>query len=389
MTGVLTFTDLRVVARQIGAEIAAPHADEVDRNSRFPVEAINALKDAGAMSAFVPVALGGMGCSMRDLAAMCEVLGEHCSATGMVFAMHQIQVGSIVRHCGDSAYFRAYLRDLVEHQNLIASVTSEVGVGGDMRSSVCAIERDGDVFTLMKDATTISYGGYADDLLITTRRDAGAPASDQVLVLARKADLVLEQTSTWDTLGMRGTCSNGFKLRVTGSVSQILDVEFATIASHTMVPFSHILWAGLWLGIASGAISRARVFVRAEARKKPGTLPPTAIRLAEAMNALQTMRASVYEVARDCEERMREGVDTLSTVTFALKMNNLKISASQQVFAIVYQAMQICGISSYKNNTPFSLGRPLRDSLSAALMVGNDRIYATNAQLALILKENT
>ena len=377
------------MATRIGVEFAAPNADDVDQNSRFPSEAINALKDARAMSAFVPVELGGMGCTMRDLAAMCEALGEHCSAAGMVFAMHQIQVGSIVRHCGESEYFREYLRELVAHQNLIASVTSEVGVGGDVRSSVCAVERDGCSFTLMKDATTISYGGHADDLLITTRREAAAPASDQVLVLARKADLVMEQTSTWDTLGMRGTCSNGFTLRATGSVSQIMDVEFATIASHTMVPFSHILWSGLWLGIAAGAISRARTFVRAEARKKPGTVPPTAIRLAEAMNALQVMRASVYEVARDCEERMLQGGDTLSTVAFALKMNNLKISASQQVFAIVYQAMQICGISAYKNNTAFSLGRPLRDALSAALMVGNDRIYATNAQLALILKENT
>jgi acyl-CoA dehydrogenase len=382
-------TALSALARKIGAEFAAPHADDVDVQSRFPHEAIGALKDAGALSAFVPVELGGMGCSMRDLAAMCEALGEHCSATGMVFAMHQIQVGSIVRHCGTSEYFRAYLRELVEKQLLIASVTSEVGVGGDMRSSVCAVERDGCNLSLAKDATTISYGGHADDLLITARREAGAPPSDQVLVLARKADLTLEQTGTWDTLGMRGTCSHGFKLRATGHCSQILGEEFATIASHTMVPFSHILWAGLWLGIASGAISRARAFVRAEARKKPGTLPPTAIRLAEAMNALQTMRASVYEVARDCEERMADGIDTLSTVAFALKMNNLKISASQQVFQIVYQAMQICGISAYKNNTPFSLGRPLRDSLSAALMVGNDRIYATNAQLALILKDNT
>lgn len=382
-------SELHALAQRIGREYAAPHADNVDQTSRFPSEAINALKDAKTLSAFVPVEFGGMGCSMRDLASMCEALGEQCAAAGMVFAMHQIQVGAIVRHCGDSDYFRAYLRELVAHQNLIASVTSEVGVGGDMRSSVCAVEREGCSFRLEKDATTISYGGHADDLLITTRRDAAAPASDQVLVLARKADFVMEQTSTWDTLGMRGTCSNGFRLRATGRTAQILDVEFATIASHTMVPFSHILWSGLWLGIAAGAVSRARAFVRADARTKPGTVPATAIRLAEAMNALQTMRASVYEVARDCEERMREGVDTLSTVAFALKMNNLKISASQQVFEIVYQSMQICGISAYKNNTPFSLGRPLRDALSAALMVGNDRIYATNAQLALILKEDT
>ena len=70
-----------------------------------------------------------------------------------------------------------------------------------------------------------------------------------------------------------------------------------------------------------------------------------------------------------------------------MKINNLKISASEQVVQIVHQAMQICGISAYKNDTPYSLGRVYRDALSASLMVGNDRIYATNAQLALVMKE--
>ena len=383
----MTRTDLIELARQIGTEFAAPHADDVDTHARFPHEAMDALKAAKLLSAYVPVELGGAGCSMRDLAAISEALGEHCSATGMVFAMHQIQVGSIVRHALDAECFRGYLRELAEKQLLIASVTSEVGVGGNMRSSVCAVERNATSYRLTKDATTISYGEYADDLLITARRDASAPASDQVLVLARRANLTLERTGTWDTVGMRGTCSNGYTVHATGCAAQVMATEFAAIASQSMVPFSHVLWSGLWLGIATGAINRARAFVRAEARKTPGSVPPTALRLAEAMNALQTMRTSISEVARDAEERMRDGAESMNTVGFALKMNNLKIASSQQVFDIVYQAMQICGIAAYKNNTPFSLGRPLRDALSATLMVGNDRMYATNAQLALVLKE--
>ena len=61
-----------------------------------------------------------------------------------------------------------------------------------------------------------------------------------------------------------------------GPDSQIVPGSFADSSAQSMVPYSHILWAAVWLGIASDAVARAAAFVRAEARKKPGTVPQTA-----------------------------------------------------------------------------------------------------------------
>jgi acyl-CoA dehydrogenase len=378
------------IVRLIASEVAAPAADSVDREGRFPHEAVDALKKARLLSAFVPKASGGMGCGMTELADMCELLAMHCSSAAMVFAMHQIQVACIVRHAMTQPFFRDYVAGLIERQNLIASVTSEVGVGGEMRSSVCAVELDGDRFTLVKDASTISYGEHADDLLVTARRGPDAPSSDQSLVLVKKADYTLEKRGSWDALGMRGTCSPPFKMSSGGVTDQILAQPFADIASQTMVPFSHILWASCWLGIATGAVNRARAFVRNQARAKPGTTPPTALRLAEVASTLQAMRTNVDHVASECEHLMASdrGTDALSSIGFALKMNNLKVSTSQVVVQIVQQALLICGIMGYKNDSKFAVGRHLRDAHSAALMVGNDRIYATNASMLLVLKDD-
>ena len=209
------------IAHRIGADVAAKHAADVDRNARFPKESIEALKAERLLSALVPAELGGMGMSMTELTAICTALGQYCSATAMVFAMHQIQVACIVRHGLGSKFFRDYCQELVARQMLIGSVTSEVGVGGDTRSSICAVEVADGHFILNKDATTISYGAHSDDLLITCRRDPSAARSDQVLVLVRQGQFQLEQTSQWDTLGMRGTCSPGFKLTSRGPVEQI------------------------------------------------------------------------------------------------------------------------------------------------------------------------
>lgn len=376
--------------RRIASEVAAPAADSVDREGRFPDEAVSALKKGHFLSALAPKSLGGLGCGMVELAAMCQALGEHCASAAMVFAMHQIQVACIVRHGMSQAFFRAYVAELIERQQVIASVTSEVGIGGEMRTSLCAVEPRGDRFGLVKDASTISYGAQADDLLVTARRAPDAPSSDQVLVLVRKADYSLEKKGEWDSLGMRGTCSPPFKMTSEGHPDQILSQPFADIASHTMVPFSHILWASCWLGIATAAVTRARAFVRVQARAKPGTTPPTALRLAEVVSTLQSMKANVDHVTAECEALMtsREGTDALSSIAFALKMNNLKVSSSQLVVQIVQQALLICGILGYKNDSKFAVGRHLRDAHSAALMVGNDRIYATNASMLLVLKDD-
>ena len=70
-----------------------------------------------------------------------------------------------------------------------------------------------------------------------------------------------------------------------------------------------------------------------------------------------------------------------------LRFNNLKIAASEQAPRVCQGALGVCGIVGYKNDTPFSVGRHLRDSMSACLMVANERIHKTDASLLLIAKE--
>ncbi len=74
-------------------------------------------------------------------------------------------------------------------------------------------------------------------------------------------------------------------------------------------------------------------------------------------------------------------------MAWALRLNNLKIACSQAAPQIVQQALQIVGILGYKNDSPFSMGRHLRDALSGALMISNDRIAAKNASMLLVHKE--
>jgi acyl-CoA dehydrogenase len=372
-------------ARRLATEIAAVHADEVDRDARFPHEAVAAMREARLLSAFLPERLGGMGVSLQALAQACFELGRRCSATAMVFAMHQIQVTTIVRHLDGSPWYEQYLGRLAAEQRLVASVTSEIGTGGDMGRSIAPVtpaENGG--FTLAKQAPTVSYGAYADDLFTTARRAPEAEEVDQVLVLHHAADTELEPTSKWDTIGMRGTCSPGFEVRATFAPSQVLAAPFSTVMSESHVPISHILWSHVWLGIATEAFERGRAFVRAAGRRAPGKPVPAAHNLSKVMSELAMLRAEVHSGLSDFISADRESLSTLGKV---LRFNNLKLAASEQAPRICLAVLEVIGIMAYKNDSPYGIGRQLRDSLSARLMVANERIRAVDAGLLMLAKE--
>jgi acyl-CoA dehydrogenase len=375
--------------RRIARDVAAPNADSVDREARFPAESIDALREARALSALVPTGLGGGGVELATIAAACRELGQACGASAMVFAMHQIQLAVLVRHLRPGSWFESYLSDLCREQRLIASVTSEVGTGGDMGRSIAAVETTAEGGRRFeKQAPTVSYGAYADDLLTTLRAGPDAEANDQVAVLTHKRQTELEPTGTWDVLGMRGTCSPGSIVRAEFAAEQVLEEPFARVAAESMVPISHVLWSHLWLGIAEDAFERARAFVRAAARRTPGTTPPAALRLSHVMTELSMLRAAVEAGLRDYLE-VSEGTarEQLSTMSAGLRFNNLKLAASEQAVDVCRGAMDVCGIVGFKNDTPFSVGRHLRDTMSAPLMIANERIHQNNAGLLLIAKE--
>lgn len=374
--------DLAKRAAAIATEIAGPAADDVDRQARFPIEAANALRSEGMLSSLVPTHLGGEGASVSAVASATAELARHCASTGMVYAMHNLEVALLVRHA-TSEYLQSYLRDLVTHQYLLASATTEIGTGGDTRSSVCAVNRENGRYRLEKQAPVISYGEHADGILATARRAPDSPASDQVLVLCSAPDFELKPICGWDTLGLRGTCSSGYTLIAEGDEANVLPASFGDISAQTMLPVSHILWSHVWLGIATEALDRARRSVQAEARKNPGVTPPAALRLAELTALYDHLAALVHGAARAFDE-IADDPEALSRLSFTVSMNSLKVNASTLVVDIVSGAMGVCGIAAYRLDSPYTMGRLLRDAYGASLMVNNDRILANNAQLLLM-----
>ena len=368
---------------EVVAAIAEKNAGAVDRDARFPEETFAAARSQGLLGIMVPRDLGGEGASLSAVVDICYRLGRACSSSAMIYGMHQIMVACVLRHRQNTAWHERLLRRLCAEQLPFASSTTEGRGGGNVRSSEAAIERSGSRISLERRATVISYGANADAIVTTARRAADATATDQVLVAFLKEDYSLEPLVAWDTLGMRGTCSSGFTLKASGEPEQILPDPYEAIHVQTMVPVSHLTWASVWAGVAAGAVERAQFFVRSAARQAGGQLPPGAAHYTKASSSLLTLRGLVASSLRKFEQAAGDELK-LASVEFQTMINLTKVEASELAVSTVLAALRACGLSGYRNDGDYTVGRYLRDVLSSPIMINNDRILANVAASSLM-----
>src|SRR5882757_8715727 len=365
------------------AAVAAAEAEDVDRAARFPKAAIDSARQQKLLGIQIPRKFGGEGASIFDVTEICYTLGRACASTAMIFAMHQTKVACLVRHGTGSDWHEKLMQRVADEQMLLASSTTEGQNGGNIRFSSAAVEHKGAEISLVRNATVISYGAQADGIVTIARRANDAAGSDQVLLAITKDDYTLEPSLAWETLGMRGTCSAGFELKFKGSSEQIFPEGYDKIHAQTMTPVAHLCWSSAWAGIAAAAVERAQLFIRKAARGAGGQMPPGAAHFTAAKMTLAKLRAVITSAldtyaAREHDER------ALSSLDFQSQVNLLKVEASELAVATVMSAMRACGLSGYRNDGDFSVGRHLRDVLSAPLMINNDRILTNIATASLM-----
>jgi acyl-CoA dehydrogenase len=365
----------RDVAEALAREVLSVHAATVDRDATFPAASIAAIADAGLLAAVVPVTAGGSGLDLGELAGVASALARGCGSTAMIWAMHQLQLACALRHgAAASPVLAGMLADIVAGRQLIASVTSERGLGGDLFRSGAAVRRTPRGCLLEKDAPTVSYGEAAGAFLISARRDPEAAKEDQVAALIRAAEVELEPAGEWNPMGMRGTSSPGFVLRARFAEEQILADPFALVARNTLIPLSNLLWSAVWIGLADEALDRA---ARCLAGRRPVPADP---RIAWADQMLIGLDAQLDAAVAAFRPVWSGGH---STARLRSRLTALKLAASTTSVVIAQHALAICGFAGYQESGPLSVARLLRDLYSAQVMVSNDRLLGINAAEAI------
>ena len=244
------------LAADLGRQFAE-HTARHDRDGTFVTEAFDVMRDRGYLAVAVPTELGGMGATIRHVAAAQAELARHDASAALAVSMHQhIVLFAAWRYRRGIPGAEELLRRVAEDRVVLATTG-----GADFTRPNGAARRVEDGWLVSGRKAFASQSPVADlySMLFTHET---ADGDRQVIGATIPANAEgLELIETWDTMGMRGTGSHDLQLadvfvpdaavapaRPWGT----LDPPLMLVALHALPTISSV-----YLGIAESARDRA------------------------------------------------------------------------------------------------------------------------------------
>jgi alkylation response protein AidB-like acyl-CoA dehydrogenase len=346
-------------------EIAAA-AGAVDRDGRFPDEALQALARDGLLALGVPPAHGGPGGGPVEVIAAVEAVAGACASAGMVYVMHLVATQTVLAAMDrtDSAPARETLEAIVRGEHLSTLAYSERGSRGHFWAQTSRAREDGDAVIIDADKTFSTGAGHVDSYVVAT----GAPGADDPLVtelyLVPSDAPGLSVTRRFDGLGLRGNASAPLELRgVRVGADRRLGAPAGGLALmlEVTLPWFALGSAACSVGIAGAAVAAAVAHAtRSRLEHLDETLadiPGVRARLAQAAIGHAESRALLYEVARQVAARAPEAQAGVLA---------LKAATAEMAGRVTDLCLRIGGGAAYSKAGP--LERHFRDARAASVM---------------------
>ncbi|MGC4811361.1 acyl-CoA dehydrogenase family protein [Micromonospora sp. DT228] len=294
-------------ARRLAPRFAA-RAAQHDRDGSFPVDDFRDLREAGLFGLMVPRALGGMGATFAEYAAVATELARGNGATALVFNMHASVTGALGAVTEELAEAlgvpdealaaRDRLLTAAAEGSWYAVAMSERGAGARLSQLSTVYEATDEGWHLKGSKTFCSGAGHADGYLVAARSVADQSVVSQFLVPAGDG---LTVEPTWDALGMRATSSHDLHLDVTVPTDRLLGgVEgLALVVAQLMPHWLVASYAAVYVGVARAAIDAAVEHLN---ERRLAGLPAVRARLGRADAATAAAQLVVAEAARRVDE---------------------------------------------------------------------------------------
>ena len=347
-----TERELQIEARaRAAASIAAEHAARHDREATFPVD--------GYLGLVVPSACGGEDARVTELVLGNMALAKGDASLALVVAMHNALLGRVRdARVWPAAQFERVARAVAATGGLLNSLASEPEMGSPSRGGLPATtaRRVSDGFVLNGVKTFSSGSPVLRWGVVSARVETESePYLGSFLMPLSAKGVRIEPT--WDTLGMRATCSHTVVLE---EVFVDVDAEVPRVTSMQDALPHERAWslsvAAVYLGVAEAARDFAVDFAR---NRKPSALGGQAIAtLPNIRERTGRMDLLLFE-ARALLVGVSRAWDRAPATEMEGALAAAKVVATNNGVAVAEQAMRLVGGSSMDRGSP--LERHYRD----------------------------
>lgn len=344
----------RVVERaRAAADIAAQYATRHDRDGTFPTEGLAELAGNGYLALVIPEAFGGESATVTEIVLGNLALAAGDASLALVVAMHGALLGRVRdARAWPAEQFERIARDVAASGALINSLASEPEMGSPSRGGLPATtaqQQDGGYVlngrkTFSSGSTVLRWGVMS----AAVQRGGAEPYLGNFLVPLETPGVRIEPS--WDSLGMRATCSHTVVLEhaYVGA-----EAEVPRVAASTDAPPYERAWSlsvsAVYVGVAEAARDYAVQFARS---RKPSALGGKAIASLPSIRERMGHIDLLLFQARGLLVSLARAWDAAPSSRLEAALAAAKVSATNNAVAAVEQAMRLVGGSSLDRSAP-------------------------------------
>jgi alkylation response protein AidB-like acyl-CoA dehydrogenase len=350
-------------AAQVAREVLAVHAEDVDRQGRWPAESIDALRRCGLLGLTVAAEFGGAGDGPRTFVAVVQELAQQCASTAMIYLMHVCATQAIAA-APAFPQRKEVLEAIAAGRKLGTLAFSEKGSRSHFWAPVSQAVAEGNTHRLSAEKSFVTSAARADCYIVSTRSAAATDPMASTLYYVPADQPGLSVAQPWNGLGLRGNASAAMRLEnVAVPASHRLTDDGGGFAAmlNAVLPWFQVGTAAVALGIGRAATEGTKRHLLTTKLEHLGetlaSLPTLRARLAQMQIALDVQQAFLDHVAGLMAE---PGPATL------LALLESKAAAAEAALEVTDQAMRVCGGAAIGRR--LAVERNFRDARAGSVM---------------------
>lgn len=360
------YAHLRDAVREFAQSTVKRYAGDVDRDHRFPREAIDGAREFDLMGILIPPEYGGAGLDHLAFTICVEELARACASTSVIVDVHNSVGSEPILLFGTEEQKRAWLPRLASGEVLGAFALTEPASGSDAAALQTTARRVGAEWVLSGTKVFISNVGEAGMYLVFARTGPEPRAAGVSAFIVPGDSDGLRIGQVFKKMGLNGSPTGELLLEeVRVTASGLLHHEGGGFAvAMRALDSGRIGISGQALGIADAALSET---IEYTAQHEQFGRPLNAhqgvgFMLADMATRLTAARQMAYHAAVLCTERR----------PFTREASMAKLFCTDAAMDIAIEGVQLAGDHGYVADLPFE--RHFRDAKALQIYEGSNQV---------------
>ena len=355
---------IRDTTQRFAKERIEPLAAKIDAEDWFPRELWPAMGELGLHGITVDEEYGGLGLGYLEHVIACEEVSRASASIGLSYGAHSNLCVNQISRWANPEQKAKYLPKLISGEHVGSLAMSEAGAGSDVVSMKLRAEKTDNGYVLNGTKFWITNATYADTLVVYAKTGEGSRGITTFLIEKGMPGFSIGQKI--DKMGMRGSPTaelvfNDCEVsdeQVMGPLNGGVGVLMSGL------DYERTVLAGIQLGIMQACLDVVLPYLRERKQfgQPIGHFQLMQAKVADMYVALNSARAYVYTVARNCDAGRTTRFDAAGAI----------LLASENAVRVSLEAIQALGGAGYTKDWPVE--RFARDAKLLDIGAGTNEI---------------